>query len=162
MKKNTCLSFFIFLSLFCCSQDEQTLGDKAFDEFLIENGEQTVIYTTDEQTLWDMAFDQFLIENGEQNVIYTTFDYTNIESDDTMKVLFIYKLSEPEGIIIYTNGSALINYFKVLYSYEYNTLIWEDLHGGLSAWKKARDIIDLILNSALHIGICNDLRELVP
>jgi hypothetical protein len=135
MNKNICVLLFLFLPLFCYSQDEQTL--------------------------WDMAFEDFLLKNGEQSVIYTTFDYKNMELNYSLKVLFIYKLSQPGGIIIYTNGRTLLNYFNVFYSDEFNTLIWEDIHGGLSAWKEAKDVINIILNSVLHIDVCKNLRGLV-
>jgi len=118
-------------------------------------------YPQTEKTLWDMAFDDFLIENAEQLVLYTTINYINPETNDLKKVLFVYKLSDSNGIIIYTNGEHIINYFNIFYSNEYNTLIWNEVNGGLFAWKEANDIVKLVLKSTLQIIVCKNLRQLV-
>jgi hypothetical protein len=118
-------------------------------------------YSQTEKTLWDMAFDDFLLNNGNQAVIYTTINYISTETNELIKALFIYKLSDSSGIMLYTNGETITNFFTIIYSDEYNTLICYDVSGGLFSRKMAGDILDIALKSTLQVGICKDLKELV-
>jgi len=113
------------------------------------------------KTLWESLFDKYVLENGEQNVFYTTVDYID-ENNKLIKVLFIYNPSNSYGIIVYSNSESLVNYYEVTYSNDNYTLnIISDLSGGLSAWIKAEAIMDIIMDSTLHIGICKDLIQLI-
>jgi hypothetical protein len=131
----------------------------------------TQCYSQTEKTLWDEGFDKFLFQNGNQTVLYTTVSYINDETDELVKALFIYKLSDNislyksnpnlDGIILYTDGKTITNLFTVIYSNEYNTIILDDVHGGVWSRHQAFKTLDIVLRSKMYIGICKNLRQLV-
>jgi hypothetical protein len=131
---------------------------------------QCYLYSQTEKTMWDESFDKFLFQNGNQTVLYTTVSYINDETNELIKALFIYKLSDSislyksnpdfDGIILYTDGKTITNFFTVIYLNEYNTIILGDVEGGVWSRRQAGKTLDIVLRSKMYIGICKDLRQL--
>jgi hypothetical protein len=117
-------------------------------------------FSQSEKSIWEQAFERFLSENQNQHVLYATLTYSGIERKVPFKVLFIYKLSESKGIVIFTDGKMITNYFEVFYSVQTNEISYYDIRGGLWEHEEAAELLDLVYKSKLQIIVCKDIRQI--
>jgi hypothetical protein len=117
-----------------------------------------ICFALSEKTLWEKAFDNFLLENENQTVLYSTLTYSGKDRSIPFKIIFIYLLSEPKGIVIFTDGKMITNYFDIFYSKETNKLLYGDIQGGLWEHQETEEILKLISKTNLQMIICKDIR----
>jgi hypothetical protein len=107
--------------------------------------------------LFHMAFLKFLQENANEKVLYSRFIYSGKERAKPFTLIFIYKLSEPKGVVAFVGADNITNMFYVNYSNKYNELVSYDVHGGLWEIEEAREILNLVTQTCLKIIKCNEI-----
>jgi hypothetical protein len=107
--------------------------------------------------IFHVAFLEFLRENADEQVLYSRFVYPGKEREKAFSIIFIYKLSEPKGVVAFVDANIVINMFQVVYSNKFNVLVSQEVHGGLWEIEEAREILNLIGQICLKVIQCKEI-----
>ena len=107
--------------------------------------------------IFHVAFLKFLHDNADENVLYSRFVYAGKERAEPFTIIFIYKLSEPKGIVAFVDVDKITDMFQVNYSNKFNELVSLDVHGGLWEIEEAREILNLVTQACLKIIKCKEI-----